>query len=152
MIGTGHNVIAEIKTSKETDKILVLTAHYDTVSKELGIIDNTSGVVTLLEVARLVFNLNLPFSLRFILFSSEERYLLGSKYYVSNLTENKLDKIAACINVDMVGYKDGQELVLATPYFAEDTSIIRNSLLGLDNTLTNEWHRIFPEPNYRYLS
>ncbi len=145
VIGIGHNVIADLNTSKETDQILVLSAHYDTVSEEPGIIDNTSGVVTLLEVAHMVSNLSLPFDLRFIFFSSEERYLYGSKYYVSNLTENDLNHIAACINVDMVGYKDGEELVLATPYFAHDTSVVRNSLNGLDNTLTKEWHRIFPE-------
>ncbi|MBU5330910.1 Zn-dependent exopeptidase M28 [Anaerocolumna aminovalerica] len=144
-IGTGHNVIADINTGKETDKVLVMTAHYDTVSKELGIIDNTSGVVTLLEVARLVSELHLPFNLRFIFFSSEERFLYGSRYYVSSLSSEELSKIAACINVDMVGYKNGQELIVATPYFADDINIVHNSVDGVENSLAKEWHRIFPE-------
>jgi hypothetical protein len=147
VIGKGHNVIADINTGKEADKVLVLTAHYDTVSKELGIIDNTSGVLTLLETARLVSDLRLSYNLRLIFFSSEERYLYGSKYYLSTITEDELSRIAACINIDMVGYKGGQELILATPYFAENINAVRNSLDGLNNSLTNEWHRIFPELN-----
>lgn len=144
VIGEGHNVIAELPTQQNTDKYLILCAHYDTVSKELGIIDNTSGVLTLLELARQISESNLPFNLRFIFFSSEERFLMGSRYYVSNLSENDLDKIIACINVDMVGYAKGQELVVATPYFANDP---HDPLAGIGNALTDEWQRIFPQMN-----
>ncbi len=146
VIGSGHNVIANLNADDTSRKILVLSAHYDTVSSELGIIDNTSGVVALLEVARQVSDLELPFDLRFIFFSMEERYLLGSIYYVGNLSEDELIKIVACINVDMVGYKDGQEIVVATPYYVNREPGSR-SLDGIPNALTDEWHRIFPEHN-----
>jgi len=145
VIGEGRNIIAEIQTQQDTDKYLILCAHYDTVSKELGIIDNTSGVLTLLELARQISaESDLPFNLRFIFFSSEERYLIGSRYYVSNLSEKDLGKIIACINVDMVGYVNGQELVVATPFFANDP---RDPLAGIGNALTDEWQRIFPQMN-----
>jgi hypothetical protein len=144
VIGEGRNVIAELQTQQSTDKYLILCAHYDTISKELGIIDNTSGVITLLELARQISESDLPFNLRFIFFSSEERFLIGSRYYVSNLSENDLGKIIACINVDMVGYVNGQELVVATPYFANDP---RDPLAGIGNALTDEWQRIFPQMN-----
>ncbi len=144
-IGTAYNVIADNKVSQDTDKIVVLSAHYDTVSKELGIIDNTSGVITLLEVAHLLANTELPFKLRFIFFSTEERFMLGSKYYVSNLSNEELERIAACINVDMVGYKDGQEIIVATPHFVSTTGGGPHALDGVGNTLTDEWHKLFPE-------
>ncbi|AGC67218.1 putative aminopeptidase [Thermoclostridium stercorarium subsp. stercorarium DSM 8532] len=144
VIGEGRNVIAELHTRQNTDKYLILCAHYDTVSKELGIIDNTSGVLTLLELARQISESDLPYNLRFIFFSSEERFLIGSRYYVSNLSEDDLDKIIACINIDMVGYVNGQEVVIATPYFANDP---RDPLAGIGNALTDEWQRIFPQMN-----
>ncbi|WP_243456478.1 M28 family metallopeptidase [Mobilitalea sibirica] len=147
VVGTGHNVIAEKDVGTHKDKVLVISAHYDTVANELGIIDNTSGVVTLLEVARLTANLDLPYTLRFIFFSSEERYLMGSRYYVSSLNSEELSKIVGCINIDMVGYRDGEEIVVATPYFAEDININPSSKKGVNNSLTKEWHKIFPELN-----
>lgn len=151
--GIGHNLIADIKLNENNDKVFVLCAHYDTVKNSIGIIDNTSGVVTLLEVARLVSDLDLPFNIRFIFFSAEEHALYGSRYYVSNLDEDELKKIIACFNVDMVGYKDGDNLILATPTLVDEILPIRmNWKKGEDNLLTKEWKRIFPSMNIHVMS
>lgn len=66
------------------DRILVLGAHYDTVSQSPGIDDNASGVVNLLELARLLTEnrINLNYTIIFVCFDFEELGLHGSKAFV----------------------------------------------------------------------
>ncbi len=56
-------------------------------------------------------------------------------------TPNKGDYVT----VDMVGYKDGQEIIVATPHFVSTTGGGAHALDGVRNALTDEWHKLFPE-------
>lgn len=66
------------------DRILVMGAHYDTVAQSPGIDDNASGVVNLLELARLLNEnrVNLNYTIIFVCFDFEELGLHGSKAFV----------------------------------------------------------------------
>lgn len=66
------------------DRILVLGAHFDTVVQSPGIDDNASGVVNLLELARLLYEnrVNLNYTIIFVCFDFEELGLHGSKAFV----------------------------------------------------------------------
>lgn len=114
-LGYGHNLIAIKKTNKNKKKTLVLSAHYDTNTGSIGAIDNASGTSVLLEIARQLQNFPTSFNIKFIFFSAEEHHYGGSKYYVSQLTDEEKSNILACINIDMVGEKDAGELVMCTP-------------------------------------
>ncbi len=96
LTGKLHNVCAG---DPATAKVL-LGAHYDSVPGTPGADDNASAVAVLLAVARAVG----PHpDLVYVAFNSEEFGLDGSREFVENLGENKLE--AACI-LEMVGYRN----------------------------------------------
>jgi hypothetical protein len=57
-------------------------------------LDNASGSVTILDIAQLMKNVNPTNHLRFIWFGGEEIGLLGSQYYVGNLSSTDLSTSA----------------------------------------------------------
>ena len=98
--GQSHNVVMDIPG--ETDEVIVLTAHYDTVPTSVGVYDNMSGSVGILGVADYFANHPHRYGLRFVWCGSEERGLLGSKAYCAAHKE-ELEKIVLNVNLDMIG-------------------------------------------------
>ena len=109
--GTSHNVIAELPG--QTDRWIVLTAHYDSTSLSQGAYDNMSGAVGLLGIAEAFCKKPRRFGLRFIFCGSEERGLLGSKAYVKD-HEEELKNVALNINLDMIGCIMGKFIACCT--------------------------------------
>ncbi|MEH7121751.1 M28 family metallopeptidase [Bacillus sp. JJ1503] len=98
------NVIAtkEAKSKDPNVKEVILGAHHDSVVGAPGANDNASGVGLMLELARVYKGYNTDKTLKFIAFGSEERGLLGSRYYVQQLTQDQRDQIEAVFVPDMV--------------------------------------------------
>ena len=69
----------------------MLSAHMDSVVGAPGANDNASGVGLMLELARVFKGYNTDKDLKFIAFGSEERGLLGARYYVDQLTQAERD-------------------------------------------------------------
>ena len=69
----------------KTDSIIVVTSHYDTVSETPGVDDNGSGSVALIEVARLLHQVNadLDHTVIFVCNDLEEYGLVGSRAFVN---------------------------------------------------------------------
>jgi hypothetical protein len=93
--------------AKLRDETILVTAHYDHLGAQNGKLypganDNASGVVALLEVARLLAETRLARSVLFVAFGSEEQLMLGSYYYVAHPLR-PLDKTTAVLNLDMIG-------------------------------------------------
>jgi aminopeptidase YwaD len=83
---------------------VIVCGHYDSIGGT-GTNDNGSGLVSILETARLLKNIPTEYSIKFINFSGEEDGLFGSKHYVNtvvNGTTPKMD-IRLVINLDEVG-------------------------------------------------
>jgi Zn-dependent M28 family amino/carboxypeptidase len=99
-----ENVIAQTTTGR-TDRVVVSGAHLDSVIEGPGINDNGSGSGAQLEVALQMAELGIePVNqVRFIWFGAEEAGLVGSAYYVSQLTKRELKDIAVMLNFDMIG-------------------------------------------------
>ena len=99
-----NNVIAETPGGR-TDRVVVAGAHLDSVAEGPGIQDNGSGSAAILEIALQMAELGIRprNQVRFIWFSAEESGLLGSGYYVSQLTSRQIKKIAVMLNFDMIG-------------------------------------------------
>ncbi len=99
-----ENVIAETTTGR-TDRVVVSGAHLDSVIEGPGINDNGSGSAAQLEVALQMAELEIePVNqVRFIWFGAEEAGLVGSAYYVSQLSKRELKDIAVMLNFDMIG-------------------------------------------------
>jgi hypothetical protein len=113
LLGYSENIIAT-KKGLENDKKIILCAHYDSTANNVGVLDNASGVATVLEIARCLQNYSLPYGIDIIFFSAEEQGCVGSKYYLENLTNEEKNNIAGVINIDMVGEKYGSELIMGT--------------------------------------
>ena len=83
---------------------LIVCGHYDSIGGT-GTNDNGSGLVSILETARLLQNIPTEYSIKFINFSGEEDGLYGSKHFVNtvvNGTNPKMD-IRLVLNIDEVG-------------------------------------------------
>jgi Zn-dependent M28 family amino/carboxypeptidase len=85
---------------------IIVGAHYDSVKVGQGADDNASGVSVVLEVAERLRDQETPYTVRFILFGAEELGLEGSKYYVSQMTEEQKQNTLAMINLDSVSAGD----------------------------------------------
>ena len=105
------NVIAE--TGGRGDRVVVVGAHLDSVLAGPGINDNGSGTATLLELAEQVKALGAEprNRIRFAFWGAEEEGLLGSEYYVSQLTTRQIKDIAVNLNFDMLGSPNGVRFV-----------------------------------------
>ena len=99
---TTTNVIAET-TSGDSDNVIVVGAHLDSVGVGPGINDNGSGSATILEIAEQMSKVKPRNKVRFIWFGAEESGLLGSEAYVESLSQLERTQIAAMLNFDMVG-------------------------------------------------
>lgn len=89
------------------DETILVTSHYDHLGVQNGKLypganDNASGVVAMLEVARLLAERPLPRSVLFVAFGSEEQLMLGSYHYVAHPLRPLKTTIAA-LNLDMIG-------------------------------------------------
>ena len=101
------NVVAET-TDGDSENVVMVGGHFDSVEHGPGINDNGSGTATLLEVALQMAKLEIrPVNkVRFAFWSAEELGLLGSTHYIEDLQENRpedLDDIALYLNFDMIG-------------------------------------------------
>lgn len=96
-----------------TDQIVVVCAHYDTVSGTPGADDNAAGVATMLEVARILTATPLNRTVYFIAFGGEEAGLEGSKRWLAD-NPDLHDRMVVAINLDCVASGD-RLLVTALP-------------------------------------
>ena len=103
-IRSTFNIIAETVQGRD-DRVVVIGAHLDSVPEGPGINDNGSGVATILEIALQMAELEVvPVNkVRFAFWGAEEVGLLGSQYYVDNLSVRERNDIALNLNFDMIG-------------------------------------------------
>lgn len=103
-----QNIVALKKGSGNSLKTVVIGAHYDNVAinGSTGANDNASGVAVLLSLADRFAEINFEFDIIFVAFGAEEAGLVGSDYFVNQLTENQLENILIYINLDSVANGD----------------------------------------------
>jgi hypothetical protein len=93
------NVIAESQGG-DKNHVVVVDAHLDAIYGA-GMLDNASGSATILDIAEKMKNVNPLNKLRFIWFGGEELGLLGSSYYVNNLSKTELSHIGDDLDADV---------------------------------------------------
>ncbi len=100
------NVLAKKVGTKYPNQYVIICGHYDDMpsgSIAPGADDNASGTVCVLEAARILKNVNLPYTIVFAAWDEEERGLYGSKAYADTAFAHG-DSIIAVINLDMISY------------------------------------------------
>jgi hypothetical protein len=93
------NVIADSKGGDKNHTVVV-DAHLDAIYGA-GMLDNGSGSVTILDIARMLKNVNPTNHLRFIWFGGEELGLFGSAAYIDSLSSNELSHIGYDLDADV---------------------------------------------------
>ena len=91
-----YNTLALLRGQSE--EIIVVSAHHDALLTS-GAVDDASGVAVVLEVARTLSKENLPRTILFATFGSEELGLFGSEAFVREHADNK---IVAAISFDVI--------------------------------------------------
>ncbi|MEZ4739116.1 MAG: M28 family peptidase [Flavobacteriales bacterium] len=114
-----ENVLAYIEGTDKKDEIVVLTAHYDHIGVEDGVVyngadDDGTGTVAMIEIAE-AFALAKAAghgprrSVLVMPVSGEEKGLLGSRYY-SDHPVFPLANTVADLNIDMIGRTDSAHI------------------------------------------
>ena len=128
-----YNVVGELRGTDPEAGYWVVCAHYDAIGTlsrlsdmdrvgegrtawdwrrhpAPGADDNGTGVVLLLETARILSGRSFPFSIRFIAFSGEELGLWGSRSYARRAGARG-DRVLGVLNFDMIGFNDLAERI-----------------------------------------
>ncbi len=107
-----RNVIAEKAGETYPNDIVIICGHYDSISPSAtrmvlapGADDNASGMAAVMEAARILVDIPLDFSVRFIAFSAEEWGLYGSEEY-SIAARQANERIVGVIDLDMIAFAD----------------------------------------------
>ena len=128
-----YNVVGELRGTDPEAGYWVVCAHYDAIGSlsrlsdmarigegrvgwdwrlhpAPGADDNGTGVVLVLETARILSRRSFPFSIRFIAFSGEELGLWGSRSYARRAGARG-DRVLGVLNFDMIGFNDLAERI-----------------------------------------
>ncbi len=106
-----RNIEAELPGSDNANEVIIVGAHYDSVSGSPGANDNGSGVAALLELARAMAGEAPARTVRFVAFVNEEPPFfmtkkMGSRVYSARSAERG-EKIVAMIALETIGcYSD----------------------------------------------
>jgi hypothetical protein len=114
---SSDNVEATINgTDESSDGIYIICAHYDTVGC-LGADDDASGTVAVMMAAFIMSQAHYKFNhtIKFVVFSGEEQWMLGSQIYVIEAAEEGWN-ISGVLNLDMISYavttSDGNDITV----------------------------------------
>jgi Zn-dependent M28 family amino/carboxypeptidase len=119
-VRTTSNIIADTLGGR-ADKVVLVGGHLDSVPEGPGIVDNGSGVATMIEIARRLnssVNIHktgaggLRNKVRFAFWAGEEFGLLGARHYVGSLTPEERSAITLNLNFDMIASSNGVRFVM----------------------------------------
>jgi hypothetical protein len=137
-LGESQNVIAYKVGSTWPNQQIVIGAHYDAVSTSPGADDNGTGTAGVLEIARVLQDVETEMTFIFILFAAEEQGLYGSYHYADEAAARG-DSIIYMLNMDMIGHYENT--VMASLYHGPDVTFselwqaLADSLVGLVGVL-----------------
>lgn len=112
-LGLSHNIEAELPGTEST-KLVLLVAHLDSYitgvsrgSAAPGADDDASGSAAVLEAARILSQYKFKHTIRFVLFTGEEQWMVGSSAYARKIASAGA-QVLGVFNMDMIGY-DGDD-------------------------------------------
>ncbi len=115
-----HNIVAIKEGKSKKERIIIVNAHYDTISVSKdgkfhyedwntpapGANDDASGISALLEIARVLSEFETEATIHFIAFAGEEQGLVGSTLYAEKM-KNLSKNVEAVISMDMISNVKG---------------------------------------------
>jgi hypothetical protein len=103
-----HNLEATLAGTDSKLGQVIVGAHYDSVAGTVGANDNGTGVAAVLEIARLMRQMKLRRTVRFVLFVNEEppnfqTPTMGSRVYAHELRQQGVP-VSAMISLETIGF------------------------------------------------
>jgi hypothetical protein len=102
------NIESQITGSEKPSEIVIIGAHYDSVTGCPGANDNGSGTATVLELAKLMAHHKPKRTVRFVLFTNEEPPYFGGEemgsYQYAQRCKRRNENIVAMLDVETLGY------------------------------------------------
>jgi putative aminopeptidase FrvX len=87
----------------DSERVIIVGAHYDHVSAGDGVVDNWSGASLLPSLYQAVKADSRTHRYLFIGFTDEERGEVGSQFYVRQMTKEQVARTDAMVNMDALG-------------------------------------------------
>jgi subtilisin-like proprotein convertase family protein len=141
---TGRNVLGIKEGFKYPDKKYIICAHYDDMPSSLtapGADDNASGVVAVMEAARLLAPLESEYTLEFAVWDEEEIGLVGSEAYADSAAQAGM-QIMGVLNFDMIAWDSNGDFRMTIGTNSQSAA------------LTNDYEQVMrmytPEINWNY--
>jgi Peptidase family M28 len=108
-----RNVIADLPGA--SDDVLLVSAHYDSVWRGPGAIDNASGIEGVRRIGEALRGRELAHTVQLVAFAAEEIKLTGSRWYVDEAKlRGELGRVVGVVNLDCIARGDKLN-VLASP-------------------------------------
>ena len=135
------NVIATKRGRLFPNKKIVLGAHFDSIAIDRaqsaqdvapGADDNASGMAALLEIARVMKDVDVEVSVEFAFWGAEELGLIGSDYY-ANQARGQGDDIVVMLQLDAIGtrspeFANGFTIDTISPYLTQGNVLAQTAL------------------------
>lgn len=143
---TARNVVARMEGYDIPEETIVIGAHLDSWDISPGALDNTSGAVSVLDIARTFRALGLKTrrTIDFVLFMAEEEGHYGSELYVREARHrNRLQGIRYMFNHDMTINTYGFNLMgryESEDFFREIGELIQLTDTSFSNTIAHFTH------------
>ena len=104
--GKGYNVVARKGT--HLSGRIVITAHIDAKKGTPGAIDNATGIVVLLLLAKLLEDYNGDRLIKIVALNGEDYYAASGQMLYIHENQDRFNEILLNINIDGAGYKEGK--------------------------------------------
>ncbi|MCX7736531.1 MAG: M28 family metallopeptidase [Candidatus Kapabacteria bacterium] len=151
-LAKNEETVVARKIGSNPDNLVIIGAHYDSFNYEPGPApganDNASGCSAVLEIARILKDVELNFSLEFIFWDGEETGMASSKSYVDNLVNSNYFLIGY-LNLDMLAWDSNNDGKVRVKYknFGNSYSLAQQSMGWASNyklnlqpeLVTNSW-------------
>ena len=140
---TFRNIIADKSTSAGDSGTILIGAHYDAAEGSPGADDNASGVAVMLETARLLSDIQLNKTVRFVAFTLEEpqpqsvNFLIGSRHFAEEAKKAGV-KYEAVLILESVGYSSSDKGSQIIPSFVRINAPDIGNFLGVVANRTSE--------------
>jgi aminopeptidase YwaD len=134
------NVEATLDGLVSPESIIIACAHYDSYSSDFdrapGANDDGTGTAAVIELARLMRDAGFRWTVKFLCFSGEEQWMLGSGHWVDSTAVPQQLKIAGVYNLDMFGFTAHDTKML---YVTRNAASLPLAVLAES---TNAWYTI----------
>ena len=131
---TDQNIIARKDGFLYPDEEIYFIAHLDGyLDNNPAADDDASGVVALLELARILVSHSLSHPVVFLISTGEEHGTLGARSYVAQLTQEEIDSIQYVVSAEMLGWdsdNDGAMQLWSGDPLLYPSSYIFTQMLG----------------------